>query len=109
MDDSLAISHDAMAELDRKDKLFMMKKGSIGYPDIYLGAKLHKVQLDNGVFAWGMIPTKYVQEAVINVEEHLTKEYGGRKLQKQATAPCPPKYVSENDATLELGPKQANY
>ena len=73
MDDSLAISHDAMAALDWMDKFLMMKKGSIGDPDIYLGAKLHKVQLDNGMFAWGMSPEKYVQEAVRNVEEHLTK------------------------------------
>ena len=68
MDDSLAISHDATATLDRMDKFFMMKKGSIGDPAIYLEAKLHKVQLDNGVFTWGMSPAKYVQEAVRNVE-----------------------------------------
>ena len=58
--DSLEISHDATATLDRMDKFFMMKKVSIGDPDIYLGAKLCKVQLDNGVFAWGMRPKKYV-------------------------------------------------
>ena len=67
VDDSLAISHDAMDALDRMYKLFVMKKVSIGDPDIYLGAKRCKVQLDNGVFAWGMSPAKYVQEAVINV------------------------------------------
>ena len=61
MDDSLAISHDAIAALDRMDKFFMMKKGSIGDPDIYLGSKLRKVQLDNDVFAWGVSPAKYVQ------------------------------------------------
>ena len=60
MDDSLATSHDATAVLDWMDNFFMMKKGSIGDPDIYLGEKLCKVQLDNGVFAWGMIPKKYV-------------------------------------------------
>ena len=87
----------------------MMKKGSIGEHDIYFGAKLRKVQLDNGVFAWGMIPEKYVQEAVRNVEEHLTKEYGGKKLPKRATALWPSKYVSETNTTHELGPKEANY
>ena len=46
------------------DKFFMMKKGSIGDPGIYLGAKLRKVQLDNGVLDWGMNPAKYVQEAL---------------------------------------------
>ena len=94
VDDSLGISHDAMDALDQMDKFFMMRKGSIGDPDIYLGAKLCKVQLDNDVFAWGMSPAKCVQEAVRNVEEHLTKEYGGRKLQKGATYPWPSKYIS---------------
>ena len=70
---------------------------------------MRKVQLDNGVFAWGMSPAKYVQEAARNVEEHLTKKYGRRNLPKRATAPWPSKYVSETDATPELGPKQANY
>ena len=46
MDNSLAISHDAMVELDRMDKFFMMNKGSIGDPGIYLGVKLLKVQLE---------------------------------------------------------------
>ena len=68
-----------------------------------------KVQLDNGVFSWGISPAKYVQEAVRNVEEHLTKEYGGRKLLKRATSPWPSKYVSETDTTSELVPKEANY
>ena len=53
-----------MAALDRIYKFFMMKKGSIGDPDIYLGAKLRKVQLENSVFAWGIRPAKYVQEVV---------------------------------------------
>ena len=87
VDNNLAISHDDMYVLDRMDKFFMMKKGSIGDPEIYLGEKLQKVPLDNGVFAWGMSPAKYVQEAVRNLEEHLTKEYGGRNLPKRATAP----------------------
>ena len=60
MDGSLAISDDVIAALDWMDKLFMMKKGFIGDPDIYLGIKLCKVQLDNGVFAWVMSPVKYV-------------------------------------------------
>ena len=68
MDDSFTISHDDMPILDRMDKLFMTKKGSIRDPDIDLGAKLRKVKLDNGVLAWDMTPAKYVQEAVRNVE-----------------------------------------
>ena len=40
VDDCLAISHDAISVLKQLDKYFQMKPGSIGDPDIYLGAKL---------------------------------------------------------------------
>ena len=30
----------------------MMKRGLIGDPNVYLGSKLQKVTLDNGVEAW---------------------------------------------------------
>ena len=40
VDDCLAISHDATSVLEQLDKYFQMKPGSIGNPDIYLGAKL---------------------------------------------------------------------
>ena len=109
MDARLAMSHDSTAALDQMDKFFVMKKGSTGDPDIYLRAKLCKVQLDNGVFAWGMSHAKYVQKGVINVKKYLIKEYGGRKLPKQATALWPSEYVPEPDTTPELGPNQANY
>ena len=69
VDDCLCIHHDAENVLRQVDKYFMMKPGSIGDPDIYLGAKLRKVRLDNGVEAWSMSPSKYVQEIKIeNVE-----------------------------------------
>ncbi len=66
VDDCLCIDHDAESVLRELDRFFPMKAGSIGGPDAYLGAKLRKVQLNNGVNCWSMPPTKYVQEAVKN-------------------------------------------
>ena len=40
VDDTLCIHHDAESTIRRIDKYFKMKDGSIGDPDIYLGAKL---------------------------------------------------------------------
>jgi hypothetical protein len=37
-----------------------MKEGSIRIPTFYLGAKLKKTVLPNGVVAWGMSSRKYV-------------------------------------------------
>ena len=64
VDDALAIHHDAMSALLELNHYFIMKKGSIGDPNIYLGAKLRQVTLDNGVVAWSASPSKYVQDAV---------------------------------------------
>ena len=86
-----------------------MKKGSIGDPDIYLGAKLKPVRLDNGVVCWGMSPSKYVQDAVENAEVYLGKNFGGRKLARRANAPWPHDYVSELDESPELDPELASY
>ena len=111
VDDCLAINHDATGALEELDKFFSMKPGSIGDPDIYLGAKLRRVQLDNGVFAWGLSPSKYVQEAVRNVEEYLDKNFGGRKLtRKSVRSPwVNTDYSAETDDSPELGPDLASY
>ena len=50
------------------------KPSSVGDPDIYLGAKLRLTTLDNGVKAWGMSPSKYVQQAVVNCAKHLSEK-----------------------------------
>jgi hypothetical protein len=41
-----------------------MKVGSIQEPSFYLGAKLKKTVLSNGVIVWGMSSSKYVNVAV---------------------------------------------
>ena len=108
VDDCLCVHHDAEGQLHELDKFFKMKPGSIGDPDLYLGAKVKKTVLPNGVVAWGLSPSKYVQEAVKNVEEHLAKQ-GGRKLAKRASAPFPTGYIPELDQTRELNEKESSY
>jgi len=109
VDDCLCIHHDAVAALQELDKYFQMKPGSIGDPDIYLGTKLRKVILDNGVYAWGASPSKYVQDAVANVEQYLALHYHGRSLKNKFSGPWQSGYASELDETPELDAEQANY
>ena len=109
VDDCLVIHHDMEMALMELDNYFAMKKGSIGDPDIYLGAKLRAVELNNGVKAWSMSPAKYVKEVVENVNEYLDKHFHGRKLAKQATALWPVGYSAELEATPELSPDMASY
>jgi hypothetical protein len=109
VDDILCMSHDPKESMRKLDKFFPMKEGSIGPPDIYLGAKLSKVKLPNNVEAWAMSPSKYVQEAVTNCEDYLEREYDGRKLERKASTPFKSLYRPELDTSPELGPEQATY
>ncbi len=72
IDDILCIHHDAMSVLDRINDCLPLKPTSI-----YLGAKLRETQLPNGVWAWGLSPSKYVNQAVQNFQTHLTEKLGG--------------------------------
>jgi hypothetical protein len=95
VDDVLCIHHDAESAIRQIDKYFPMKAGSIGDPAIYLGTKLQKVDLENGVQAWSMSPSKYIKDAVRNV--------------KDCKAPWPTDCICETDVSPELTPEQANY
>ena len=109
IDDILVVHHDATSCLRQIDKYFKMKPGSIGDPDFYLGAKLHQTQLPNGVFAWGMSSSKYIQAAVRNVKDYLEKSRPGQKLATHASGPFPANYVPEIDTSPELGDEDASF
>jgi hypothetical protein len=53
VDDILCVHHDPGTPLAKLDEYFKMKEGSIQVPIFYLGAKLKKTVLPNGVVAWG--------------------------------------------------------
>ena len=72
IDDVMVIHHDAEAVLLRIDKYFKMKPGSIGDPDVYLGATIKKMYLANGVEAWASSPSTYVLASVDTVTKYLT-------------------------------------
>ena len=59
VDDIMVIHHDAMV-LNRIDDFMKLKGGSIGDPNIYLGAKARKVQMPNCVWCYGISLSKYV-------------------------------------------------
>jgi hypothetical protein len=66
--------HDPMTVLDKINGYMPLKPSSVGDPDIYLGAKLRRTRLKNGVWAWGLSPSKYVSQAVKNCEQHLLEK-----------------------------------
>jgi hypothetical protein len=86
VDDVLVTSKNADNVLQREiGQHFVAREESIGPPSQYLGGKLRKVTLENGNKAWAFGSCQYVQSAVQNVENHLTKS--GEKLHHKAPTP----------------------
>jgi hypothetical protein len=54
VDDLLSVHHDPGTFLAQIDKYFKMKPGPIMEPTFYLGSKLNKTVMPNGMVAWGM-------------------------------------------------------
>ena len=110
VDDILCIHHDAMTVLGRINKYLPLKSESVGDPDMYLGAKLRWTQLPNGVWAWALCPSKYVNHAVKNCETHLKDNYDGRySLPRKAENPFRMNYEPELDDSTPLDANAASY
>ena len=62
VDNILCIHQDPGTVLKMLDKYFPLKPNSVGEPDIYLGAKLKLMRLGNGIWVWGLSPSKYMPE-----------------------------------------------
>lgn len=52
---------------------FPLKPDLVGSPKLYLGGKLSKVNLSNGVTAWAISTSKYIQNTLKNLETILKK------------------------------------
>ena len=100
----MVIYHDTETVLRRIDKYFKLKPSSIGDPDIYLGAKLKKMRLENGVWAWANSSARYVKELVANVENYFSGLDGvcWQLPKKNAENPFIGYYVPEIEYTPAL-------
>jgi hypothetical protein len=108
VDDALAIGVDAEKMLREEiGRYFELKEESIGPPTIYLGGRMRHVILDNGMKAWGISSSQYVQAAVRNVEIYL--EERGSHLPKKADTPMRTSYCPMLDVSSELGTEESSY
>jgi hypothetical protein len=108
VDDALAIGVNAEKMLREEiGRYFKLKQESIGPPTIYLGGRMRQVVLENGMKAWGIILSQYVQAAVKNVEKYL--EERGSHLPRKADTPMRTSYCPMLDVSPELGPEESSY
>ena len=111
MDDALVVSENAESILRNElGRYFELKEESIGPPDHYLGGKVRKVQLENGVNAWAFSSSQYVQTAVKNVEAYLMPEDSKCwKMPNKADTPLTTKFRLELDISRQLNVADAAY
>ncbi len=103
VDDILCIHHDPMLVLNEINVCLLLKPSSVGDPDIYLGAKLKETLLPNGIWAWGLSPSKHIAQAIKNCETHLTEKLGGRyKIPAKTDNPFPVDYDLMTDLSDPL-------
>ena len=108
VDDALVIS-DWGEDIIRNEpgKCFYIKEESIGEPTLYLGNKVTKVELENGISAWSFSSSQYVQAAVGNVENQLKDQ--GSSLPTRCSSPIARNYRQDIDISPELGVSDAAY
>jgi hypothetical protein len=110
VDNILCIHHNPMSVLYLINGYMLLKPSLVGDPDIYLGAKLKMAQLDNGIWAWGLSPSKYVTQAVKNCAKHLTNKLNNRFCSPQrANNPFPYNYCPDLDLSEPLDPECSSF
>ena len=111
VDDALMVSENAESILcNELRRYFHLKEESIGPPTVYLGGRVRKVQLENGVWAWSFSSSPYVQSTVKNVEEYVGKSENSHfKIPSKAETPLMTSYRPELDVSPELTPQDSAY
>ena len=111
VDNALAVSENAESILQNElRRYFHLKEESIGLPTVYLGGRVRKVQLENGVWAWSFSLSQYVQSAIKNVEEYIRRpENSHLKIPSNAETPLMTSYRPELDVSPELTPRDSTY
>ncbi len=104
-DDCLVVSQHPKETLMWLGKYFPLNAESVAPPKLYLNGKLTKIQLPNGVLAWSISLSKYIQHALGNLEVILSKH--GLKLRHEPTSPLPENYHPKCDSTPECGLENA--
>ena len=108
VDDILAISENAkqlLEDIQKKDRV-KFKNGKIAEPEMYLGGRLCKKNL-NGINCWTISSIEYLSSVIKNVEEYIKdSKY---QFPKKIRTPMSNDYQPEFDETNELDPQWHTY
>ncbi|GKY96005.1 hypothetical protein MPSEU_000561000 [Mayamaea pseudoterrestris] len=107
-DDLLMLGLDPKQGLEEINKFFTLKEGSIGEPTQYLGSTISRYTFDGDPKAyWAMGSSKYVKEAIKNVETHLAAS--NKFLKTKIAGPLPSGYEPDLDTSPECNEEEHSY
>ena len=110
MDDLLVVHNNLKSIMDKINSFLPLKPDSVCPSEMYPGANLKKKTFEDGTLVRGLLPAKYVQQAVRNVKTYLKTNLDGRySLPKRGDNPFPVDYALEEDVTPLLEPKSVTY
>jgi hypothetical protein len=108
VDDILYGGSDSGAFMDRLRTIYTLKEGSVKKPDLYLGASIKTVTMQDGNHAYALSSDAYVARAIVEVQRQLIDLKPGMQL-KRVSTPMATGYRPELDSTPELNPQMASY
>ena len=100
VDNVISISEKPMRAIEGIQSIFKLKGDKAEIPDMYLGARIEKVETASGTKCWTMTSEKYVKTAVTNVELKLAEDK--QRLPSNCKTPFSTDYHPSNDTTQEL-------
>ena len=111
VDNALVVGENAESILRNElGRYFHLKEESIGPPTVYLGGRVRKVQLENGVWAWSFSSSQYVQSAIKNAEEYVGRPKNTHfKIPSKEETPLTTSCRPELDVSPELMPRDSAY
>ena len=106
VDDLICVSHDPKATMQGVQRTFKLKDDKVEPPSDYLGASLAHRVID-GQPCWVMSSHKYIDSAIQNVEDHLSRI--NQRLPTKCKTPLSHGYRPELDVSQELSADDMRY
>ena len=101
----MVISKNPASVLKKLGKYFVLEEGSVGPPKLYLVAKISQVLLPYGVRACAWSSSKYIQEAIHNLDMHINKRV--YKMKSRVNSPFTHNHRPECDVSEECNEDDA--
>ena len=87
VDDILCIHKDTSVIIDALESIYVMREGSMGPSYRYLGAKIERVQKQDGKVMWETHMKDHFKVAIVNLDKTITSD--GKSLSQYEGGRCP--------------------